>query len=106
MEKARALPELAILSTPANADGPHRKAVLTAFAEALEVADVYEWQSDFAHEPEARGEVNGLFNVLEARGFTVDDSLRQRITSCTDVRQIGTWTRRAAVTQALDGIFD
>lgn len=93
VEKARALPELAILSTPANADGPHRKAVLTAFAEALEVtdhdrgskyhdyvrsklsvaarhcleeimqADVYEWQSDFARKHIAEGEARG-----EAKG--------------------------------------
>ncbi|GAA2291364.1 hypothetical protein GCM10010402_57260 [Actinomadura luteofluorescens] len=89
VDKARALPELAILGTPAHADGPHRKAVLTAFAEALEVtdrdrgeryhdyvrsqlseaarhcleeimqADVYEWQSDFARKHIAEGEARG-----------------------------------------------
>lgn len=89
VDQARSLPELAVLSTVANADGPDRKAVLTAFAEALEVTDrdkgelyhdyvrsqlseaarhcleeimqagVYEWQSDFALKHIAEGKAEG-----------------------------------------------
>lgn len=143
LDKARALPELAILSTVAHADGPDRKAVLTAFAEALEVTDrdrgelyhdyvrsqlsaaarhcleeimqagVYEWQSDFAlkhiAEGEAKGRVEGeielLLIVLESRGFTIDDDLRERISSCQDLEQIHTWARRAVTAESLDKIF-
>lgn len=146
-DKARSLPELAILSTVAHADGPDRKAVLKAFAEALEVterdrgelyhdyvlarlsaaarhsleeimqAEVYEWQSDFAlkhiAEGRAEGEVKGrveeavdaLLIVLESRGFTIDEDLRQRITTCQDLEQIHTWMRRAATASSLNEIF-
>ncbi|TDC63656.1 hypothetical protein E1200_21805 [Actinomadura sp. GC306] len=89
-DQARSLPELAVLSTVANADGPEQRAVLTAFAEALEVTDrdkgelyhdyvrsqlsqaarhcleeimqagVYEWQSDFARQHIAEGKAEGI----------------------------------------------
>lgn len=140
VEKARALPELAILCTPANADGPHRREVLTAFAEALEVtdrdrgskyhdyvrsklsdaardcleeimqADVYEWQSDFAHkhiaEGKAKGEAKSILRALELRGLTVDDESRKRITSCTDLEQLDVWFSRAMSARTVDEIFD
>lgn len=94
VDQARSLPELAVLSTVANADGPDRKAVLTAFAEALEVTDrdkgelyhdyvrsqlseaarhcleeimqagVYEWQSDFALKHIAEGKIEGEIELL------------------------------------------
>lgn len=143
LDQARSLPELAILGTVAHADGPDRKAVLTAFAEALEVterdrgelyhdfvraqlsaaahhcleeimqADVYEWKSDFAlnhiAEGEAKGRVEGeielLLIVLESRGFTIDDDLRERINSCQDLEQIHTWARHAVTADSLDKIF-
>ncbi|TDB96062.1 hypothetical protein [Actinomadura sp. 7K534] len=147
LDKARSLPELAILSTVAHADGPDRKAILTAFAEALEVTDrdrgelyhdyvrsqlsaaarhcleeimqagVYEWKSDFAlkhiaegrAEGEAKGRVEGeielLLIVLETRGFTIDDDLRERITTCQDHEQLHTWARRATAGEPLDRIF-
>ncbi|WP_412516550.1 hypothetical protein K8Z49_38765 [Actinomadura madurae] len=89
LNKARSLPELTVLSTLANADGPDREAVLTAFAEALEVTDrdkgelyhdyvrsqlseaardcleeimqagTYEWKSDFALKHIAEGKAEG-----------------------------------------------
>ncbi|MEO3829219.1 hypothetical protein [Actinomadura sp. B10D3] len=80
-------------------------------------AGTYEWKSDFAlkHiaegeakgriEGEAKGEIKVLLVVLEARGFTIDDDLRQRITNCKDLQQLDTWARRAATAQTLDEIF-
>ena len=89
LETARSMPELAILSTVAHADGPDQKAVLTAFAEALRFTDrdkgelyhdyvrsqlseaarhcleeimqagTYEWKSDFALKHIAEGKAEG-----------------------------------------------
>ncbi|TDC89142.1 hypothetical protein [Actinomadura sp. 7K507] len=135
LDQARSLPELAILSTVAHADGPDQKAVLTAFAEALQVTDrdkgelyhdyvlsqlsgaarrcleeimqagTYEWKSDFALKHIAEGEAKLLLTVLESHGFTIDDDLRERITSCQDPEQIHIWARRAATAESLDEIF-
>ncbi|SPT58904.1 Uncharacterised protein [Actinomadura madurae] len=84
-------------------------------------AGTYEWKSDFAlkHiaegkaegkaegriEGEVEGEIKVLLVVLEARGFTIDDDLRQRITNCKDLQQLDNWVRRAATAQTLDEIF-
>ncbi|WP_396452965.1 hypothetical protein [Actinomadura sp.] len=87
--QARRLPELAVLSAPAHADGPHAEAVLTSVAAAIDrlsgdtgelyhdylrarFSDTarklleetvkiadYEWESDFAKNHIARGKVQG-----------------------------------------------
>ncbi|NKZ02887.1 hypothetical protein [Actinomadura latina] len=92
-DQARRLPELAVLSAPAHADGPHAEAVVTSVAAAIDslsgdTGDLYhdyltarfsaaarklleeivktadyEWESDFAKNHIARGEAKG-----EARG--------------------------------------
>ncbi|MFG2085505.1 MULTISPECIES: hypothetical protein [unclassified Spirillospora] len=80
-------------------------------------AGVYEWQSDFALKHIAEGKIEGkvegkvegeielLLIVLESRGFTIDDDLRRRVTSCQDLEQIHTWARHAATASSLDEIF-
>ncbi|WP_165966027.1 hypothetical protein [Actinomadura sp. 7K534] len=72
-------------------------------------AGVYEWKSDFAlkhiAEGEAKGEAKLLLTVLETRGFTIDDDLRERITTCQDHEQLHTWARRATAGEPLDRIF-
>ncbi|TDC61948.1 hypothetical protein E1200_27510 [Actinomadura sp. GC306] len=72
-------------------------------------AGTYEWKSDFAlkhiAEGEARGEAKLLLTVLETRGFTIDDDLRERITTCQDHEQLHTWARRATTAESLDEVL-
>jgi hypothetical protein len=140
------LPELAVLSAPAHADGPHAKAVVSSLSAALDVLtgdtgalyhdyvvsrfsdaarklleetvklDNYEWKSEFAitHraqgraegraeglaegrvEGQAEGEAKSILLILQARGITVPDDIRNRITNCTDLDQLDHWVQRAA----------
>ncbi|CNE84529.1 Uncharacterised protein [Mycobacterium tuberculosis] len=125
LDKARAMPELTVLSILAHADGPDQDAVLAAFAEAMLVVDPGDaWRyhryirsqlSESArsrlHEiSHARGMAKGgakvLFTVLDTLGFTIDDALHKRITNCRDYGQIETWMCRAFKSQTLDEIFD
>ncbi|TDC89143.1 hypothetical protein [Actinomadura sp. 7K507] len=79
------------------------------------------WNIDLALKRIAEGTANGwvegwvkgwfegasevLLIVLEARGFAIDDDLRERIASCRDPEQMHTWARRAATAESLDEIF-
>lgn len=60
-------------------------------------------------EGEARGRAEGeaemLLRVLAARGFTVPDSIRQRVRSCTETAQLEAWGDLAATAGALEEIF-
>jgi predicted transposase/invertase (TIGR01784 family) len=60
-------------------------------------------------EGEARGRAAGLSNsilaVLEARGFSVDASQRQRILECPDSSLLSTWLRRAATVANVNELF-
>lgn len=124
LDKARALPELTVLSILAHADGPEQKTVLTAYAEAMEVLDPrdafqYEWYMKSQLSESARsclreiryamgmaeGAANGFLTFLDARGFVVDDALRKRITDCRDLEQIKAWVWRTPSAQTLDEIF-
>ncbi|GAB3811926.1 hypothetical protein GCM10027605_52810 [Micromonospora zhanjiangensis] len=77
--------------------------------EALMTSATYEYQSDFArryfYEGKAEGEARALLTVLAARGITVSDADRQRITECTDADQLETWVRRAVTAGSVDDIF-
>jgi len=54
---------------------------------------------------EVRGEANALVVMLEARGFTVADADRERITGCDDVTLLRQWITRAVRANALDEVF-
>ncbi|MFI7128291.1 hypothetical protein ACIBQ1_21500 [Nonomuraea sp. NPDC050153] len=54
----------------------------------------------------AEGEARAVLLVLAARGFDVPEDVRARITACTDLAQLETWTTRAATAQALEELFD
>ena len=54
---------------------------------------------------EVRGEANALVVMLEARGFTVADADRERITGCDDVALLRRWITRAVRANALDEVF-
>jgi hypothetical protein len=60
-------------------------------------------------EGEARGRAEGeaamLLRVLAARGFTVPDSIRQRVQACTDVARLEAWGDRAVTAGSLEEIF-
>ncbi|MBO2463294.1 hypothetical protein J4709_37585 [Actinomadura sp. LCR2-06] len=74
----------------------------------------YEWQSDFAKthiaegevKGEAKGEAKSVLLVLDARGLSVPDSVRERVTGCTDTDQLERWVRRAAVIDRAEQLFD
>ncbi|MBC6459444.1 hypothetical protein [Actinomadura sp. HBU206391] len=47
-----------------------------------------------------------MLTVVRARGLTVTDDARQRISACTDPEQLGTWIRLAATVDSIDALFD
>ena len=52
---------------------------------------------------EGRGEA--ILDVLEARGLDVSEAARERITSCTDLRQLRKWLKRSVTAEKTDGLF-
>jgi hypothetical protein len=56
-------------------------------------------------EGEAKGKSDSVLTVLEARGLTVTDALRETITTCTDLDQLDTWLRRAATVTTAEHIL-
>lgn len=74
----------------------------------------YEWRSDFARrhraqgraEGKAEGEAKAVLAVLEARGLTISDDARVRVTGCTDLDQLDNWVRRAATATSADDLFE
>lgn len=82
--------------------------------EALMRSGTYEYQSEFARRYLAQGreqgrqegEMSALLEVLEARGFQVDEQSRQRIVACTDPEQLKRWLRRAVSVQSVQELFE
>lgn len=76
-------------------------------------AGTYEYRSDFARryvgqgraEGNAEGEARALLAVLDARGISVPEDARTRITSCTDLDQLDTWVRRAVTADSVQDLF-
>ncbi|UGT43595.1 hypothetical protein LTV02_09525 [Nocardia yamanashiensis] len=74
----------------------------------------YHWESDFAHEHQAIGRAEGraetlaatVLRILDRRGLTVDDTVRARVTACSDVDQLNGWLDAALVVDSADLIFD
>ncbi|WP_131741834.1 hypothetical protein [Actinomadura roseirufa] len=70
----------------------------------------YQWQSDFAIEHQALGEIRGekkaLLNVLKARGIVMSADLRKRISECTDLDQLEHWVQCAATADKIGELFD
>lgn len=93
----------------------------------------YEYQSDFARKYVAQGREEGrkegwkqgwkegwpegrleglrevqrgtLFEVLDARRLSVDESTRQEILTCADRFQLRVWLRKAATAQSPEEVF-
>jgi hypothetical protein len=84
-----------------------------AHLEALMATGTYEYKSDFARRYYTQGQTEGrtegraeaLLAVLNARGITVPDDARTRITGCTDVDQLDAWVRRAVTATCIHDLF-
>jgi hypothetical protein len=53
----------------------------------------------------AEGEARMILRVLAARGLRVSAEIRQRVLSCADPSQLGTWGDRAATAASIDDVF-
>ncbi|MEV1176578.1 hypothetical protein [Nonomuraea sp. NPDC049784] len=74
--------------------------------------------SPFAREHFGRGRAEGkadgkseeavkmLLLVLDAGGLDVPEDARARITACTDLAQLETWTTRAVTARTFQDLFD
>jgi hypothetical protein len=47
-----------------------------------------------------------VLDVLDARGFTIPDAVRDRVQSSSDLEQLRRWIRRAVVVPSTDELFD
>ncbi|QOV41517.1 hypothetical protein IM697_40425 [Streptomyces ferrugineus] len=54
---------------------------------------------------EAKGEAKGILSVLEVRGIPVPDSVRERITSCTDLDRMDAWLERSRTVERAEDLF-
>lgn len=57
-------------------------------------------------EGRTEGEAKGILSVLEVRGIRVTDSVRERITSCTDLARMDTWLERSRTVERAEDLFD
>ncbi|MEV4004901.1 hypothetical protein [Actinomadura sp. NPDC049753] len=79
--------------------------------EELVKADIvdYEFKSDLFLRSQARGEITGeaksVLKVLEARGLSVSDEVRERVLACTDQEQLDQWLVRAVTAEYADQLF-
>lgn len=99
------------------ADGPlYYEIVLAALPksarlrlEAFMTTGTFQYKSQFARQyisqGRAEGEAEAVLAVLDARGIDVPDDMKSRITTCTDLKQLTTWVRRAAVAEKVDDLF-
>lgn len=90
--------------------------------EELMRTDNFEYKSDFAkkyyakgreegresgrEEFTAHGQIRALLLVLDARGLVVDDEARARIEAERDSETLDRWTRQAATTSTVAGLFE
>jgi len=56
-------------------------------------------------EGKKEGEADAILLVLEARGVDVSDAERERITSCTDLKQLKRWIIRAVTAEKTGDLF-
>jgi hypothetical protein len=50
-------------------------------------------------------EGKGILSVLEVRGILVSDSVRERITTCTDLDRLDTWLERSRTVARAEDLF-
>ncbi|MBR8740243.1 hypothetical protein [Nocardiopsis sp. MG754419] len=82
--------------------------------ETLMAVETYEWQSDFARKYVGIGREEGrtleaaknVISVLEARGFDLSATTRERITSCADLATLERWIPGAVRVERPEDLFD
>ena len=73
----------------------------------------YFWRHPLAEEVREGGREEGrvedraemILNILRWRGIEVPDSVRERVTACTDFDQLTAWSRRAVHATTADDLF-
>ncbi|MFE3028383.1 hypothetical protein [Nocardia tengchongensis] len=77
----------------------------------------YHWESDFAREHQAIGRAEGraegqaealsgsVLRILERRGLAVGETVRARVTDCSDLAQLTRWLDLALVVDSAEKIF-
>ncbi|MBQ1080413.1 hypothetical protein [Nocardiopsis sp. B62] len=80
--------------------------------------ETYEWQSDFARKYVGIGREEGreegraaeaarsVVSVLEARGFSISDEVRERIEACADLATLEKWVPSAVTVDRPEDLFD
>ncbi|MEV0177814.1 hypothetical protein AB0I54_00710 [Streptomyces sp. NPDC050625] len=56
-------------------------------------------------EGKTEGEAKGILSVLEVRGIPVSDSVRERITTCTDLDRMDAWLERSRTVERAEDLF-
>ncbi|WP_121187777.1 hypothetical protein [Nocardiopsis sp. Huas11] len=69
----------------------------------------YEFKTELIGRPFREGEAKGLaeavLSVLEERGISVSDQVRERVTSSTDREALRVWVRRVATVERAEDLF-
>jgi hypothetical protein len=73
--------------------------------EALMMTDS-EFYSDTFRNAEAHGRAEAVVMFLQARGLTLTEAQKERISGCHDLTQLETWIARAATVDSADELFD
>lgn len=82
-----------------------RTAASDAARSLLEALMASKYKDDFIERYEARGEANAVLRVLQARGFAISDSIRERVLSCSDLAQLDQWLDRAVTSDSIAAVF-
>ncbi|MFG2324462.1 hypothetical protein [Streptomyces sp. NPDC048568] len=56
-------------------------------------------------EGKAEGKAEDILHILEVRGIEVSDSVRERVTDCTDLDVLGTWLDRSLSAAHAEELF-
>ncbi|MER7487076.1 hypothetical protein ABTY20_14475 [Streptomyces sp. NPDC126497] len=56
-------------------------------------------------EDKEEGKAEAVLRVLDVRGVEVSDSVRERITGCTDLDVLGTWLDRSLSAERAEELF-
>ncbi|MCZ4608230.1 hypothetical protein O3S80_31660 [Streptomyces sp. Lzd4kr] len=100
--------EVTLGKTPA---GEKWKAIMSTFVSyfpgrgTVRETAYLEGKADGEATGEAKGEAKGILLVLEVRGIPVPDSVRERITTCTDLDRMDAWLERSRTVERAEDLF-
>jgi hypothetical protein len=100
--------EVTLGKTPA---GEKWKAIMSTFVSyfpgrgTVRETAYLEGKAEGEAEGEAKGEAKGILLVLEVRGIQVPDSVRERITTCTDLDRMDAWLERSRTVERAEDLF-